>query len=124
MSSCSDFIILFDGRVISQKVLLQMFFAFLRPLRDGGPHDVYHSVSSGRLFGSGGLEAQVLGLQLVLRVRTCDRRVCKLLLSLRKNLHTEKQNVPLRNKTKIKNMSYSPVSRVQKSTNGTPKIAI
>lgn len=41
----------------------------LRPLWDGGPHDVHHHFPAGCRHGPRRLEAQDLGLQLVLRVR-------------------------------------------------------
>lgn len=44
------------------------FVVFLRPLWDGGPHDVHHHIPSGSLHGASRLEAKDLGLQLVLCV--------------------------------------------------------
>uniref|UniRef100_A0A3Q2YQ63 Germ cell-specific gene 1-like protein n=1 Tax=Hippocampus comes TaxID=109280 RepID=A0A3Q2YQ63_HIPCM len=45
------------------------FLSGFRPLWDGGPHDVHHHFPTGCGHGSGRLEAQDLGLQLVLCVR-------------------------------------------------------
>lgn len=49
---------------------IKHWFALPRPLWDGRPHDVYHHIPAGCRYGSGGLEAQDVGLQLVLCVRT------------------------------------------------------
>lgn len=54
------------------------FALVLRPLWDGGPHDVYHHIPAGCRYGPRRLEAQDLGLQLVLCVRhfTCTEKKC------------------------------------------------